>query len=46
MKHEDRKLALAWYVAGHDLITIAQHFGLGVEELKQFLRTDVTFYLR
>lgn len=35
----DRAQALEWYVKGFDLITIAQHFGVHVEVLKNLLRT-------
>jgi hypothetical protein len=33
------RLALAWYVAGFDLVTIAQEFGITAERLKRQLRT-------
>lgn len=35
----DREQAIAWYVKGYDLITIAQHFGVSVEELCEVMRT-------
>lgn len=38
MTEASKKQALTWYVQGFDLITIAQHFGVGVEELKDNLR--------
>jgi hypothetical protein len=34
----EKKRALAWYVAGFDLITIAQEFGITAEQLKAQLR--------
>src|SRR5574343_996844 len=35
---QDRKTALHWYaVKGYDLITIAQHFGLTLDEIKSEL---------
>lgn len=40
MSNEQIKLARHWYVTrGYDLITIAQHFGLHVEQLKKEIRT-------
>ena len=33
----DREQAIAWYVKGMDLITIAQHYGVTVEELRRVM---------
>jgi uncharacterized protein YjcR len=38
MTDQSKKQALQWYVQGCDLITIAQHFGVTVETLKDNLR--------
>lgn len=35
----EKRLALCWYVAGYDLVTIAQEFGITVQLLKSQLRT-------
>ena len=41
LSEQDRKQALKWYAQnGYDLQTIAQHFGLTVDQLKRELNRD------
>lgn len=40
MTPEDKALALRWYAQGFSLSTIAQHFSVTIETLKDNLRTD------
>ena len=39
MNDQDRKQAIRWYCDGWDLITIAQHYRITVEDLKKQIRT-------
>lgn len=40
--HEfSREQAIAWYVQGYDLQTIADHFKLTLERLKELLNTEI-----
>jgi TPR repeat protein len=38
MTTKEKQQAIKWYIKGIDLITIAQHYNLHVEELKKQIR--------